>query len=57
MTLKRRFINEVYGGVYKHYLRERRNDYYLVQFIWSCWIDSLCRDGEISQKQYENETF
>lgn len=57
MALKRRFINEVYGGVYKNYLRDRRNDYCRVQFIWSCWIDSLCRDGEISQKQYENEIF
>lgn len=57
MSLKRRFINEVYGGVYKNYLRDRRNDYCRVQFIWSCWIDSLCRDGEISQKQYGNEIF
>ena len=27
MTLKRKFINEVYEGNYKKYLRERRDDY------------------------------
>lgn len=28
-----------------------------VQFEWSCYIDSLCRDGEITMKQYESWTF
>lgn len=35
MTLKRRFINEVYERDYKKYLRERRDDYCRVQYIWS----------------------
>ncbi len=56
MTLKRRFINEVYGN-YKSYLRARRDDYCKVQFAWSCWIDGLCKNREITQRQYENETF
>lgn len=56
-TLKRRFINEVYGGDYKQYLRARKDDYCKVQFEWSCWIDSLCKNGEISLKTYERAVF
>jgi hypothetical protein len=56
-TLKRRFINEVYEGDYKKYLRARKSDYCKAQFEWSCWIDSLCKNGEITQKQYDNATF
>lgn len=56
-SLKRRFINEVYNGDNKKYLRERKADYCKVKFIWSCWIDSLCKAGEISERQYNNATF
>lgn len=57
MTLKRRFINEVYGGDYKAYLHARKDDYCKVQFEWSCFIDALCKNGEITLKQYENALF
>jgi len=57
MTLKRRFINEIYGGNYQMYLRERKADYHKVHFEWSCYIDSLCKNGEISQRKYDNATF
>lgn len=57
MTLKRRFINEVYNGDYKAYLRARKEDYCKVQFEWSCYIDNLCKDGQITEKQYFNATF
>lgn len=57
MTLKRRFINECYNGNYKNYLKARNVDYCKVQFEWSCFIDSLCKNGEITQRQYENATF
>ena len=56
-TLKRRFINEVYNGDYKRYLRERKQDYCRVQFIWLCYIDGLYKDGEITEKQYDNAVF
>jgi len=56
-TLKRRFINEVYNGNNKAYLRARKADCCKVQFEWSCWIDGLCKDGQITQKQYDNVTF
>lgn len=55
--LKRAFINAYYSGNYKAYLRARKADYCKVQFEWSCWIDSLCKDGEITQRQYDNATF
>lgn len=57
MTLKRRFINECYNGNYKNYLKARKADYCKVQFEWSCFIDSLCKNGEITLRQYENATF
>lgn len=57
MTLKGRFINEVYNGDYGAYRRARNDDYCKVQFEWSCFIDSLCKAGEITQCQYENATF
>lgn len=28
-----------------------------VQFEWSCFIDSLCKSGEITQRQYNRATF
>lgn len=56
-TLKRRFINECYCGNYKVYLRARKADYCKVQFEWSCWIDSLCKNGEITQREYDKAIF
>lgn len=31
--------------------------YCKVQFEWACFIDSLCKSGEITQKQYNSATF
>lgn len=56
-SLKRRFINEVYEGDYKRYLRERKEDYCRVQLMWHTFIDGLCKDGEITQRQYDNAVF
>lgn len=56
-TLKRRFITEMFDGDYSAYLRARQKDYCKVQFEWSCWIDALCKNGEITQAQYERATF
>ena len=57
MTIKRMFINDVYNGDYKKYLRARKADYCKVQFEWTCYIDYLCKSGIITQKQYNNATF
>ena len=56
-SLKRRFINEVFDGDYTAYRRARKDDYCKVQFEWSCWVDMLCKDGQITQKEYEMATF
>lgn len=57
MSLKRRFIEECFEGDYKAYLKARKEDYCKVQFEWECWIDSLCKSGEITQSQYNRATF
>ena len=56
-SLKRRFIDSIYYGNDGEYRRERNADYCKVQFEWACFIDGLCKDGEITQKQYDNATF
>lgn len=56
-SLKRRFINEVYDGDYTAYRRARKDDYCKAQFEWACWVDTLCKDGQITQKEYERATF
>lgn len=56
-TLKQRFINEVYGGDYAAYRKARKDDYCKVQLEWSCYIDNLCKGGEITQRQYDNAIF
>ena len=50
------FVEAYYGN--SHSLRKAlKADRLAVQFEWSCFIDSLCRDGEITMKQYESWTF
>ena len=29
-------------------------DYWTAQLAWSTWVDMLCKDGEITLKQYSN---
>lgn len=53
---KRLFINEVYGTD-KKYRQARREDYYKVQFEWTCFIDTLCKDGQVSQRTWNTATF
>jgi len=56
-ALMHRFISEVYGGDRNKYRQERKDDYCRVQYIWTCWIDALCKDGEITDRQWRNATF
>lgn len=42
---KKRF-NELYPWAHKI------RDYYAKEFAWSCFVDSLCKNQEITQKQY-----
>ena len=54
--IKKTFISEFYG-TRGNYLKARKDDYCKVQLEWAFYIDSLCRDGEITEKQYNNATF
>lgn len=56
IEIKHLFILECYGTM-KAYKKARRKDYYKVQFEWSCFIDNLCRDGIITQIEYEKAIF
>lgn len=47
-----RLFREVYPDCYK----DVRGDYCKVQFAWSCFVDGLCKDGQITQNQYDNWT-
>ena len=35
-----------------HDLYERQVDYWTAQLAWSEYVDGLCKDGQITQKQY-----
>ena len=54
--VKKEFI-ELYYGNRGCYNVARRKDYCKVQFEWSCFIDGLCKDGVISQYEYDRITF
>ena len=56
-NLKKQFIEDCFDGDRKKYLRARREDYCKVQLQWTCYIDALCKDGIITQQQYERATF
>lgn len=57
MTLKRRFIVEVFDGDEKAYRKARKEDYLKVQYEWTLWMDSLCKSGEISQRTWNTALF
>jgi hypothetical protein len=53
---KQLFVTACYGDAYN--LRTAiKKDRLMVQEDWSFFTDRLCRDGEISMKQYESWTF
>lgn len=55
--IRRAFIEACYGGNRGAYLKARRADYCKIQLEWTCFIDSLCRAGEITQQQFNKATF
>lgn len=34
-------------------LWERQVDYWTAQEVWAGWVDYLCKDGQITQRQYD----
>lgn len=51
------FIRDVYNNSHSAYYYARRKDYHKVQLEWSCYIDMLCKNGIITQEQYERAVF
>ncbi len=54
--IKRLFVSEFYRTM-AAYKAARRDDYCKVQLEWAGFIDSLCRDGVITQSQYNKAAF
>lgn len=50
------FVKEYYGD-HKSFVKAVRDDYYKVQLEWSCYIDDLCREGVLTERQWQRATF
>ena len=48
---------EAYYGNNEQLKLALKQDKLAVQFAWACFTDSMCRDGEITMKQYETWLF
>ena len=44
-----REYKEFYAELY-----DQKADYWTAQLAWSCFVDCLCKDGIITQKQWAN---
>lgn len=38
----------------RYYLEPGEYDYWRVQEMWTAYVDTLCKDGQITDKQYNN---
>ena len=56
-VLKEMFIDDIFDGDKAKYIKARKDDYCKVQFQWSCWIDTLCKNGDITQERYSGAIF
>lgn len=48
---------ETYYQTSKALHKALKTDRLAVQYEWECFVDSLCRDGNITQDQYNSWTF
>lgn len=55
--LKTLFIRNCFHGDKLSYRRARREDYFSVQLSWTAFLDGLCRNGIITEKQFYNASF
>lgn len=39
---------------FKETLEDGDYDYWTIQLMWATYVDDLCKQGKISQKQYDN---
>lgn len=52
-----RLFVEAYYGDTNALRRALKQDRLAVNYAWQCFIDALCKDGEITQEQFANWTF
>ena len=38
----------------EYYLQTGEYDYWTAQLMWADYVDSLCKDGQITQRQFDN---
>ena len=38
----------------EYFLHPGEYDYWTAQLMWSDYVDSLCKDGQITQRQFDN---
>lgn len=48
---------ETYYGDEKELCAALKQDWYAVQYTWEVFVDSLCKNGDITQEQYNTWTF
>lgn len=53
---KQMFIQDNFSS-YAEYRKLRKEDYCKAQYIWSCYMDMLCKNGHITQEQWQKATF
>lgn len=56
MTMKqvnKEFV-EMYYGNWESFKAARKAAYLKVQYEWSCYIDSLNKEGKLTDRQYHN---
>ncbi len=46
----------IFKEYHPHMHKEAKDDYCKMQFEWSCFVDSLCKNGEITEHQYDTWT-
>lgn len=42
-----------FASMFPNYKQEAKKDYCKMQLAWSTFVDSLCKDGTITQRQYD----
>ena len=52
MTLKQ--VRKNFKEYNADFIKDNKRDKIKVNFEYSCYLDSLCKNGEITQKQYNN---
>lgn len=56
-TVATKLFVETYFGNEKELKAALKQDWYAVQYEWEVFMDSLCKNGDITQEQYDSWVF